>query len=240
MTNARWWITDAIDNDVKDRYKNLSNLLKKPNPLETWNELIIKLHTYLQLYGEVFLYANTPEGFSANKDANSLWVINPTYINIELTGKLYQQSKANDIIQKYYLNINGKREELGYNNVLHIRDSFQNLNFNPTDIRGISRIIGLEYPIKNIIQAYEAIYSLNKDRGPQGILSNISKDAIGSVPIDPKEKQDLQDAYQGYGLSKHQKRVLITGSPLQWQSMSYSVKELMLFEGVKSNIEQLS
>jgi len=239
MVNAKWWITDKKDNDTSDKYTSLQKLLKNPNPIQSWTEFLIQLDTYRQLYGSVFIWAAVPTGLSI-QEATALWVIKPSYIDIQLSNKLYFQSDINDIVKKYYLNIGTHRTELNADHLLHIKDTFQNLNFCPTDIKGKSRLIGLEYPIKNIIQAYEAIYALNRDRGAQGILSNVGKDSIGSIPVTPEEQRRIQEEFFKYGLKDRQGKVIITDAALQWQQMSYNVKDLMLFEGLEENIKQIA
>lgn len=240
MANAKWWLTDESDNDIKG-YDNLKKLLKRPNPLQTWTELILQFDTYRWIYGGAFLLANTSVGFSDNKEAMSIWAVKPTYIEIETSKKLYLQSDIDEIIKGYNLILNGHKTALDRKQVLYIKDSYQNLNFSPLDIKGKSRIEGLEYPIRNICQAYEAIYALNKNRGPQGILSNDTKDASGSLPLIPSEKKDLQrQLMQTYGMRERQATAIITDAAVRWQPMSFSVKDLMLFDGVKNNIEQLS
>lgn len=240
MANGKWWITDKKDNDKSDKYKNISKLLENPNPVQSFTEFIIQLDTYRQLYGEAFIIANVPVGLSI-QDATSLWVIKPSYIEIEKSNKLYLQSDLEDIVIKYYLDINGQKTEIDKDHILHIKDIYQNLNFCPTDLRGKSRIMGLEDPIRNIIQAYEAIYTLNRDRGAQGILSNSGTDTVGPIPITEEEKKSIQEQYLSrYGLKKNQSKVIITEAALRWQQMSFNVKDLMLFEGLENNIKQLS
>ena len=108
MTNCKWWIVDDKDNDVADRYPTLTALMKRPNPLQSWSEFIMQMDVIRQLYGEVFVYSATPAGFDKS-ESSALWVINPQYVDIELTGKLYSQSKLDDIVKGYFLNIDGKR-----------------------------------------------------------------------------------------------------------------------------------
>lgn len=241
FANAKWWVTDEMDNDVKKRYPELTALMKSPNPLQSWTELLMQLDSYRQLYGEAFLWAVTPSGFEMdNKDAESLWAINPTFIDIKTSGLMFRQSELKQIVTGYFLSVGKEVSELPHNNILHIRDTYQNLNFNGTNVRGSSRIEGLHYPIRNIIQAYEAIYSLNKDRGAQGMLSNQQKDDAGTIPLTPEQKQELEDAFNKYGLSENQKKVIISSIPTTWQQMSFNVKDLMLFEGIADNIATIA
>jgi len=240
MSNAKWWIVDSDDNDRGDKYKQITKLLKNPNPIQSWTEFMIQLDTYRQLYGEVFVYAAVPVGYSI-QEASALWAIKPDYIEVEQTNRLYHQSNINDIVAKYYLHIDGNRTKLDNDKLLHIKDTFQNLNFCPTNIRGKSRMGGLEDHVRNIIQANEAIYSLNTDRGAQGILSNDTKDKIGSLPVTPIEKDTIQKAYnENYGLLKKQWKVILTDASLRWQQMTFNVKDLMLFEGIEENIKRIS
>lgn len=239
LTNGRWWIVDGKDNDVSGKYKGVSGLLRRPNPLQSWTEFLMQLDVYRQVYGEVFVYAVVPAGFGV-QDAEALWVINPCYVDVEMTGKLYMQSEAEDIIQGYYLNM-GRRTELNRDHVLYIRDVNQNIGISQRTIRGESRLMGLEKCIRNIIQAEEAVYALNKDRGAQGILSNESKDMMGSLVLCPEEKERIQREYmESYGLSSGQRKVIITDANLRWQQMSFNVRDLMLFEGMEYNIQRIA
>lgn len=238
--NGKWWLVDAKDNDVLDRYKGIKQLLRKPNPIQTWGEFMAQLDVYRQLYGEVFVYAVIPVGYSV-QDASALWVINPGYIDIEITGKLYMQSDLDDIILSYYLNTGGIRTKLDKEHLLCIKDISQNIRISPSDIRGKSRLLGLENSIRNVIQAEEAVYALNKDRGAMGILSNEAKDSIGNIPLTPEEKERLQKEYNSsYGLRAKQRKIIITDAAVKWQQMSFNVEQLKLFEGMDFNIQRIS
>lgn len=238
--NGKWWLVDAKDNDVLDKYKGIKQLLRKPNPIQTWGEFMSQLDVYRQLYGEVFVYAVVPVGYSV-QDASALWVINPGYIDIEITGKLYMQSDLDDIVLTYFLNVAGIRSELEKEHLLCIKDTNQNIRMNPSDIRGKSRLLGLENSIRNVIQAEEAVYALNKDRGAMGILTNETKDSVGNLPVTPEEKERLQKEYNSsYGLRAKQRKIIITDAALKWQQMSFNVEQLKLFEGMDFNIQRIS
>ncbi|MDR1562265.1 MAG: phage portal protein [Dysgonamonadaceae bacterium] len=239
MANGKWWLVDGADNDVKSQNRSVFQLFSNPNPLQTWTEFIIQAETYRLLYGEVFFIFGIPIGFSA-KDATSICVISPRNIEIEYTGKMYLQHDINDIVKSYILNINGNRKEIDKSCILHVRDVYQNLNFSPYDIRGKSRLASLAYEVRNSVLANEAVYTLNKDRGAQGILTNKKTDDGGSVPLTKGEKDNLQRGWSSYGLKERQKKVIITDANLGWIPITYNVQELMLFDGIKLNKEQIS
>lgn len=237
MANGKWWIVDGKDNDVSEKYHEISILLKNPNPLQSFTEFILQMDAYRQIYGEVFILKNTIPGFG---EISNLWVINPEYITINVTGNTYRQSNISDIIKSYTLTIGNNKETVAPNEILHIKDSFQNLSFLKNDLRGASRLGGLEYEIRNICQAQEAIYSLNKDRGAMGILSNAEKGADGFIPMGKSEIESIENGLRKQGLSEAQRKIIVTNAALKWQSMSFNVKDLMLFEGIKQNMESIS
>lgn len=240
LANGKWWVVDKKDNDVLNKYKGIRSLLAKPNPLQSWSEFISLAYVMWQIHGEVFIHAVTPVGFGVD-EASALWVINPANIDIKLSNKMYDQSDKEEIVLGYYLNNGVRQVKLENKDVLHIRDLSQNIGFSPTDVRGKSRLCGLESTIRNIIQAEEAIYSLNKDRGAQGMLVNKTKNVTGSVPLLPGEKDKIQQDYKmKYGLGVDQDKVLITNSDLEWKQMTFNVRDLMLFEGIDANIQRLS
>lgn len=240
IANVKLWILDDAGNDMSDKYKDLATLLKRPNFIQTWPEFIQQLDVYRQLYGEAFIYASVPIGFN-NANANALWVLNPLFIDIESNGRLYDQSDIENIGLRYIFNSSGQRRELDPSNVLHIKDVNQNIDFAPNDLRGSSRLLGLETSLANIIQAEEAIYTMNRDRGAIGILSNDQKDISGTVPLTDEEKESLRNQYQSlYGLSARQAKVIITNASLKWQSISFNVKDLMLLEGIEKNIQLIA
>lgn len=240
IANVKLWILDDAGNDVSDKYKDLATLLKRPNFIQTWPEFIQQLDVYRQLYGEAFIYASVPVGFN-NANATALWVLNPLFIDIESNGRLYDQNDIHDVVIRYIFSCSGQRLELDPSNVLHIKDVNQNIDFSPNDLRGSSRLLGLETSIANIIQAEEAIYSMNRDRGAIGILSNDQKDVSGTIPLTDDEKESLRKQYQSlYGLSARQAKVIITNASLKWQPISFNVKDLMLLEGIEKNIQLIS
>lgn len=240
LINGHWWIVDDKDNDVIDKYDNIKLLIDKPNPLQTWSEFIVLLDTYRQVYGESYVYAVVPVGFDVAQAA-ALWVIDPTKIDIELTGNMYMQGDIADVVRGYYLSDGVKRIKLDNRCIMHVRDLTANIDFGGDNVRGSSRLCGLENTIRNIVQGEEAIYALTKDRGAQGMLVNKSKDVTGNIPLLPAEKERVQREYKlKYGVSVNQDKVLITDADLQWQQMTFNVKDLMLFEGLESNIQRIA
>lgn len=242
MSNGEWWIVDDKNKDVsKDsKFKHLASLLKHPNPLQTRTELIKQTDIYLNLYGITYLYAVVPMGFDV-QEATAIWALNPERVTpVFKQGVLYYAESIEDIVEKYIITIGNKTIHVSPKHILSIKDSHGDVNISESH-KGVSRLNGLEYEIKNIIQAQEAIYSLNKDRGAQGIITNKSKDASGSLPLTPNEKEDIDNQYKSkYGLGRNQSKIIISDADLGWQQMTFNVRDLMLYEGLKQNTERIS
>ena len=214
--------------------KKLRALIDKPNAIQSWPELMNQLYTYLSIFGEVFVYALRPDGL---KETKSLWVIPNWIMTVEETGKLFNQTELNEIIAGYKINFQGNSIDISNSDILHIKDSIANTT---QLLRGRSRMVALRDPISNIIAAYEARNVLITKRGGIGILSNNSKDVAGMIPLEAEEKDKIQKEFATYGLSKNTSQVIITSAALQWQSMTYPTKDLMLFEEIEDDVRQIS
>jgi phage portal protein BeeE len=237
MANGKWWIVDENNNDASGRNSSISELIRNPNPFQTTVEFIKQMDLYRSLYGVTYIYATVPEGFAV-EDAACLWPVNPERVEV-VYGNMnpYFAKDVNDVIDRYIITVGSERISVSPAHILCVRDSSPDLfdNACPT------RLAGLEYEIKNICQAQEAIYSLNKDRGAQGIITNKTRDAGGSVPLLDDEKKEIHDEYRRkYGLSCSQAKIIISNADLGWQQMTFNVRDLMLFEGIKQNIESIA
>ncbi|MPL90920.1 hypothetical protein SDC9_36978 [bioreactor metagenome] len=238
FTNGKWWILDKENNEATGaNVTGLQKLLKKPNPLQSWNQLLSQAKVYEQVFGEVFFFAIIPAGFTDKSKIKALWVVPNWIINVRLTGKHYFQTELADIIEGYDISLNGSSTPLPDGSVIHIRD----INQNSTDVtRGQSRLASLQDPISNIVAAYEARNVLITRKGALGILSNQTRDAAGAVPLQGEEKKEVQDEFAKYGLGKDQYQVIITNANLRWQPMTFPTKDLMLFEEIQDDVRQIA
>jgi hypothetical protein len=105
----------------------------------------------------------------------------------------------------------------------------------------VSKIAGLEWAISNIMAAMEADNVLLRKKGPLGFISQDStKDPVaGAIPLSPKEKQEVQDDLQQYGLSWSQWQYIVTRHGLRWNPMSFSVQELDTKNTARQGIDMI-
>jgi phage portal protein BeeE len=213
-------------------YPNVAALLAKPNPDQEWSEFIIQSEIYRQIYGHLYFYASTPEGLGTS-DAYRLWVLSPDEVTIN------RDDTVTVTLDEQAITVPAQR-------VCEIKDSGRftspivGARQNKMLFEHKSRVFSARYAIKNIIQAEEAIYSINRDRGALGLLSIEDKDASGRVPLHPVERDNiLRQIRGGYGIGEGKSKIYVTNAAMKWQQMSMSVKELMLLEGMDKNMETL-
>lgn len=223
-------------------YSKIINLLNKPNNYQTYSEFIADLDITRYLFGVAVVYAPKTIGMSTPE---ALHVIDPDKVTVIYKSSQTLSSVIDKVVDTIYIKVGNKEYEALPDEVFYYYDTVKYVLTVPTEpsrsvkepIQYSSRLRPLKFEVENIIQAQEAIYSLNKDRGAQGILSNDKKDAAGYLALTPDEKDQLERAYKRkYGMGVDDDKIILTDAAIKWQPISLSVKDLMLFEGIKSNM----
>lgn len=229
-------------------YNNIISVLNKPNSEQTFVDFIIDLDITKYLYGVAVVYVPKTIGLDL---IESLYVIDPSTVSIKYKKPNNLAEAITKEIDKIEVELNGVKYTAEANEVFFLYDTpkavvgVDSNMANPYEgfcpLKTKSRLNPLTYEVRNIIQAQEAIYALNKDRGPQGYLTNDKRDTAGYIPLTPEEKAELRRlTREQYGLSNNKDKIVVSDAAVKWQSISYNVKELMLFEGIKSNMCSIS
>jgi hypothetical protein len=247
LNNGIWTLKDENEDEAKGGYYNyINSLLKKPNILQTRRQFETQLYTYLQLFGECFIFGLTPTGATPSRTdkIKALWVIPNWMIQPEYTGKQYQQTEQKGILTGYRLNSGAENAGvlIDPSLVLHIKDININtgLGYNNNLLQGRSRLVSLSSEVSNIIAAYEARGSLISNRGSVGMISPEVSDMV-TPPYTPKEKEALYAEYKKmFGITGERNGVMIMNKASRWQSTIAPTKELMLFEEVQDDIRSMA
>lgn len=198
------------------------DLLNQPNILQSFSEFARQFSIYRDTAGNGFIY--TLFGTSIEK-TQALWNISPygSEIEINKTAQLHKVTDYKEIIKAYKFLTDNKQIEVTPEEVIHFAD---NLVIDPKklDLKGRSKLQPLTQTLENIKTAYES-RGIILGNSPLGMITNDSTDAVGTVPLDPKEKKEVQDQMKGYGTSKGKYSYLISSAKLKWQSMSVSITE---------------
>jgi phage portal protein BeeE len=194
------------------------DLIKNPNPLQSWSDVIYSISVNDSLHSSSFVYAPKRIGEIVN-----LFVPLPSHkMQINTTGKSLKQMTKDGLIKSYTYNYDGQnKEDLSLEEIIIIQANDGINILNP-----VSRIESLKFPISNIKAQYNKRNVLLENLGAIGILSSENSDMGGALPMTPEEKRDIQrDWYY-----RNKDELMITESAVKWQPMSYPTKDLMLFE----------
>jgi HK97 family phage portal protein len=214
-------------NKEGERIENspIEALLHQPNVMQSMNEFLYQYMLQYNLYGNAFTYKNQA---SKLKPPVALWNVSACYMQPISTGKVFEQTKKDEIISGYEYKESGRTRTFKTEEILWTK---RNDPDNP--IVGCSLIHSLKFPLSNAKAAYEYRNVILTEKGAIGILSNESRDSMGAMPLKPDEKKKIEQQYRGdYGVSEGQARILITEASLKWQPMTYPTKDLLLFEEV--------
>lgn len=209
-------------------------LLNYPNPLQSFEDFLAQYSIYRSVYSNAFIYKL--KGFSG-AFPTALWLLPPGEMKIIPTGKLFNQTKVENIIDHYEMYNSGQGAPYEYKpqEIIHYCDGTSDKYF-----FGESKILTNKLTISNIQGALKTRNIIINDKGAIGILSNDADDKSGGIPLGKTEKENIEKEYRNkYGLSDDQMRILMTTSKVKWQPMSYPTKDLMLFEEIEDGVNTL-
>ena len=206
-----------VDGNLVDAHWILE-LIKKPNPTQSWSDVIYSLAVNDGLFNNSFAYCP-----KRSFDIRNLLVPLPSNkIKIRGTGKLLDQIDTEGLIKDF---------EFWYDTKSHQTIEVDDMIYlNTPDginlINPVNRIDTLKYPLSNIMSQYNKRNVLLENIGAIGILSSKKSDLGGSLPMDAEEKEEIQRDW----LKRQKDKLVITEADVDWTPMSYPTKDLMLFE----------
>lgn len=237
FSNMKIKVVDKNGEEIQD--KEVEDLIKRPNWYQAQKEFVRQTRILRNVYGNEFIYFFRPTGLRKIKSLNTI-PSNLIKVRYKSNTPYFDHLERPDELI-YEVNINGRYQVI--EDILHLNDN--NISIDKVNDEsffvGQSKLKALAAPINNIRDAYESRGVIIRKRGALGILTNGSKDGIGSsMPIDGNEKEELQKEYKGYGTLKNQDQLIITNLDLKWQQMAQNEpKKLGLFEEVKEDFMKL-
>lgn len=234
FANLKWKLVDSDNAEVEDA--DLMDLLSRPNPMQNGKEWITDWKTVFEIHQDAYTFGNFATPLSSLPA--TLWTLPTEDIEMVQTGKLYFQTKAEDIVSMYILKTGDPASDINFepNTILHCKAGNAG---NP--IKGQSKMLALKMPISNIMGAYKSRNILINERGAFGILSNNSKDASGGgIPMNKKESERIEKDYMSsHGIQDGKKRFIISNASLSFTPMSFPTKDLMLFEEIDDDMKTI-
>ena len=231
LSNGRF-VVKNLKGEVQENHEALK-LLANPNPVQNQNSWLMDYQIQKNIYGNQFIYVNRAYN---NAFPSTLVNLNSAYVKVVKTGKYVKQNNIEDIIQRYEV-----KESNGTITQYEVKDIIFSQIVNPNNpLMGLSPLHSLTMPISNIRGAYGFRNKIIVKSGALGILSSASKDQSGGIPLNVQERQRIEQQHSNdYGIHDGQSSLIMTGSPLSWQSMSYPTKDLLLFEEVEADFKSI-
>lgn len=207
-------------------------LLKKPNVFQSGEDLLKDYLYNKDLYANNFIYKLSGSVLVLPK---ALWNLPSEWMEIEFTGKFFDQIELDGIIKKFIFCYSGTRKEYTAKDVMYKPE-----RFSITEGKGTSKIPTLQLPVSNIIAALKTRNILAVSKGVVGFMSSDSKDVNGTIPIQDTERKMIEEEFaKDTDLYSDRPKVKIVNQMTKWNHMSYPVKDLMLFEEVEDDFNTI-
>jgi len=211
------WEVKEVQKDgtvITNETSDLNEILKCPNPLQTWAEFQEAAAVMYLTTGNSFINGTEAIGFAGFGELSVL----PSQYTSVITGDSINP------VAGYELNYN-KRQKFEAEEVLHIK------RYNPT-LKGYNNMLGLS-PLEHLLMVYaastekwEAMASVLKNKGAMGIIT--SKQGRDLTPENSKE---LENAYRArYGGGAKFGTPMFTNASLEFVNMGMSSADLQLME----------
>jgi len=198
------------------------DLIAKPNPTQSWSDIVYSLSVNDALWSSAFAYC-PKRSFNIR---NLIVPLPSDKMKIMLSGKKLKQMDKEGLIEGFEFDYGNDIETLTFDEILYLSTTDGVNIVNPS-----SRIESLRYPLSNIKAQYHKRNILLENIGAIGILSAKNSDIGGSIPMSPEEKTEIQKSW----FRRSKDEVIITESDVTWNPMSYPTKDLMLFEELTSD-----
>lgn len=216
-------------------------ILKQPNPLMTWRELVYQHIVYKLATGNSFLRAAMPENITADaikfQWCDNYWVLPSNYVNVvpmiySYGTPIFGTASTEELIKGYTLDIGDYSGlTIPYFQIWHDRDGIPEMTNSAGFMKAQSRLLSVKKPIANLIAVYEARNVIYLKRGALGFIVAQKVDPAGTVALEPGEKKELQgQVTNNYGLGEGQSPWAITDIPVNFVRTNLSIAELQPFD----------
>lgn len=234
---------NEVSNPETERVKAL---LTNPNWFQDGKEFLIQTKTLREIFGNEYIYSQIPFGFKVSPERRKAIFTLPANIvksHYKSSIPYFLNDQKAQVEYKYKEAEGLDWKPLPAEQVIHLNDNRVRIK-NATDkdlLNGESKMHSLRLAINNIRMAYESRGVILRNRGANGAWVTKSKDGVGSpLPLDPKEKDELQAALSGYGTLEGQNQDIITNSELAWiQRGTNDPMKLGIFQEIEEDFNKM-
>ena len=221
MANGIPYLEDQDGNIIENHW--VLDLIKKPNPVQSWQDVIYSISVNDALFSAAFAYSPV-----LSFDQRRTIVPIPSYqVKIKPSGTLLQQISRDGLVSGYeWWYDNDKKENIETRDMLHFTTADGIHLLNPK-----SRIESLRYPLSNIMAQYKKRNVLLENITPLGLLSSKKQDMGGALPLDPREREQIQKDW----MKRNKDGLVITESDVTFTPLTFPTRDLMLFEEIDAD-----
>ena len=237
------------DDIIYDESNPVYRLLQRPNPFNTFNDLIASCALNYFLHANDFIF--NPANSELLNSTGERWRytdrlyslpshrvdIIPKSYNIDVFSNTLNVS---DIIDYYRMSSYGKNFQAYPAQIIHSRDNYIG-DFTTDYFKGLSRLFSQKYPVANLCAVYEARNVIYTKRGALGALIRKGGDADGNIAMTPDEKEKLrEESQQTYGITGGRDPYIIYSTPVEYVQMGSNIQALQPFEETFNDAVQIS
>lgn len=216
-------------------------ILKQPNPVMTWREIVYSHFVYKLATGNAFFRAAMPETITADaikfQWCSNYWSLPAQLVTVEPMQyswgvPVFGIASMEELIKGYKLSV-GPYSNLiiPYWQVWHDRDGIPQMTNSSDFLKAKSRMAALKKPISNLIAVYEARNVIYYKRGALGFIVARKEDPTGTVALRPDEKKEIEDQVNSrHGVGEGQSPWGVTDVPIDFVRTNLSIDELKPFD----------
>ena len=216
-------------------------ILKQPNPIMTWREIVYQHFVYKLTTGNAFFRASMPENITADaikfQWCSNYWSLPAHLVQVKPMEHSYGVpmfgiANIDELIKGYTLNLDAYSGlTIPYYQIWHDRDGLPELIKGVGFLKAESRLLSVKKPIANLIAVYEARNVIFLKRGALGFIVAQKTDETGTIALEPKEKEALRKEVDSkYGVGEGKSPYAITDVPINFVRTNLSISELQPFD----------
>lgn len=216
-------------------------ILKQPNPIMTWREIVYQHFVYKLVTGNAFFRASMPDNITADaikfQWCSNYWSLPAHLVQVKPMEcsygvPMFGIAKIEGLIKGYTLNLGAHSNlTIPYYQIWHDRDGIPELIKGYGYLKADSRLLSVKKPIANLLAVYEARNVIYLKRGALGFIVAQKEDPTGTVALEPKEKDELQNQVNSkYGVGEGKSPWAVTDIPINFVRTNLSISELQPFD----------
>lgn len=216
-------------------------ILKQPNPIMTWREIVYQHFVYKLATGNAFFRASMPDNITADaikfQWCTNYWSLPAHLVTVKpmeysYCVPMFGIAKIEELIKGYNLDLGAYSGlTIPYYQIWHDRDGIPELIKGSGYLKADSRLLAVKKPIANLIAVYEARNVIYLKRGALGFIVAQKSDETGTVALEPNEKEELRKEFNSkYGFGEGKSPYVITDIPVNFIKTSSSIAEMQPFD----------